>query len=176
MDKEVARDQRLHHLRSSLLGVVSEVEERIDLVLAASLGRDLAAVESLYLEVLPRTQVPNRIALFKDLLERTPAARRPRHKRDLSVAEARPLLVPLIEELVKVRNVLAHAIVFPPIHHDSIDLRHRRNRRIETLSYKVRYLEALISQGYPVLATLDDVLVRAADPQVWGELMGFDER
>lgn len=156
--------------------MVSEVEERIDLVLAVSLGRDVVAVESLYLEVLPRTGVPNRIALFKDLLERTPAPRRARHKRDLSFAEARPLLVPLIQELVGVRNVLAHAIVYPLIHDDSIDLRHRRSRRIEKLTYKVAYLEGLISQGYPVLATLDDVLAQVADREVWGQLMGFDER
>lgn len=84
--------------------------------------------------------------------------------------------MPLIQELVGVRNVLAHAIVYPLIHDDSIDLRHRRSRRIEKLTYKVAYLEGLISQGYPVLATLDDVLAQVADREVWGQLMGFDER
>lgn len=170
------RDRRMHQLRSSLLGVVSEIEDRIDLVLAASLGRDAVAVWSLYVEVLPRTQVPNRLALFKDLLARTPAPRRPRHKDNLSFAQARPLLFPLIEELVKVRNVLAHAIVLPLIEEDSIQLRHRRSRKVEVVSYEVRYLEALIDQGFPVLATLDDLLPQVADLEVWASIMGFDER
>jgi hypothetical protein len=172
---DAALDVRLHVVRSELLGLFAQVDDRIDLVLAASHGRDLETVLSLYLDVFPRAPANVRMAQFKRVLSSTELPRRPRHRRVLTIAEARPLLLLLIKEIVEVRHVLAHAIAYPLTSDVTVTMRQRRQGRLDSVTLDIRRLEGLVAQGQPLLMTLDDVVRVVTDPEIWGTFSGFDE-
>lgn len=169
-----ALDMRLHVVRSELLGLFAQIDDRIDLVLAANYGRDPETVLSLYLEVFPRAPSNVRMAQFKRVLGATTFPRRPRHRRALTIAEARPLLLVLIEEIVEVRHVLAHAIAHPLTSETTVTMQQRRQGRFHEVTLDINRLEGLAAQGHPLLMTLDDVLRIVAGAEAWGMLSGFN--
>jgi hypothetical protein len=157
--------------------VVTELEDRLDLVLTIHYGRTLETVWTLYTDVIPRLPLPERLNMLERALEVTEAPRRPAHKRQLSFAEAAPLLLPLLRELIEARHALAHTIALPVTKDEAtVHLRRRRRGRIEILTFEFARLEALAEQYWPLRATLDDLLPRVGRLEVWGELMGFRDK
>lgn len=168
---------RMHLARSAVVGLAALLEDRVDLLLAAAHGRDVDAVWFLYTEAFPRVPTPARMSMLKRLIDQTAAPLRRTHKRQLTFAEARPLLYPLLELVFKTRNVLAHAIDVPATSTGMTDfsVRHRRRGQVEQETFEIGWLETLAGQGGPLVATLDDLLFRVADIDVLGKLYGFDD-
>ena len=164
----------LHRIRSELLGAAALVEDRIDLVLAMAHGRDADHVWALYTNVYPRLQLPPRVEMLKAVLEQTTMPRRPPHKTPLTWAQARPLIMPLIEELIRTRNTVAHSLIVDSSDSELV-LQQRRHGRVTRVTLGAGRTEALIKQAGAVVATLEDALPHVNDLTVWGTLYGFDD-
>jgi hypothetical protein len=165
----------MHQTRSEVLGLVAQLEDKVDLVLALHLGRDIETFWTLYTDVMPRLGWQERMTMFKRLLESTTAPRRSRHRGALTFAQSRPLLLPLLQELVDSRHTLAHALVMPAEDDDKIRLRRRRKGSIDLVAYRISRLKHLTGEAAGLLWTLDELEPHVGDLEVWGSIYGFDE-
>ncbi|PRY06787.1 hypothetical protein [Kineococcus rhizosphaerae] len=150
MDSKTAamNEQRVHLMRSELLGLVAVLEDRVDLVLAVSLARTTEAVWTLYADVMPRLGWQERMGLLKGVMEETAVPRRRQHLGPATFAQARPLFIPLLQALVEHRHTMAHAVVLPSQGDDTIRLLRRRKGHIDPVNVPVARVQHLMDEQH----------------------------
>lgn len=167
---------RLNEVRADLLEVATLLESDLDLVLSLHHARDPDAFWSLYDDIFTRLSIPDRLALLRQVLDRTMVPRRPRHVRTLTASEAFPLLHPLLERVFNARHALAHGLLDDADStSDQVVLRRRRRGAVVLDRFPIAELEAYRDVALNLRLDLDAVLRATGDIETWGEVMGFSD-
>jgi hypothetical protein len=97
LERTVARPA-LHKAQAELLEVAFRADIAITSVIAARLGRGVPEVIQLQDRLLPQLSIPTRLRLLREIMETE------------SWSDEFPFVMPVLERLFTIRNVLAHSL------------------------------------------------------------------